>query len=131
MSNPINIYKNTSEFINPKTPPNNFIYNLNIFFKNGKSKMFKERTENKFSKLISFNHNINFNDIERFEFNLIKMNSKDSFYRITGELTEEENIFKNNDLYIEFIKNINNMAHCCCYFKESDEFRLFVTPPNY
>lgn len=131
MTEPINIYKNNSNIMNPSKPPIQYFYELKIFLQDNSWKIFKDRSENKYSKLISFNHNIKFNEIKNFTLKIIKLSETEDFFTLSGDLSNSNKIFKTNDLYLEFIENINNMAHCCCYFKEQNDYRLFVTPPNY
>ena len=136
---PIN---NLSKFFNPNN--NEYIFMIEIFFLDNSKKEIKKKSNNKFLKLIDFTDNINFNNILKFKLIIkniysIENYSLDKTFKNNKSNDDDEDedededykIFKTNELYIEFEKNINNNTKVICYITAIDNNRIFVTPPNY
>jgi len=52
-------------------------------------------------------------------------------YIISHDFIENDtNIFKNDDIYIEFTQNNEGLLNCCCNLITFDN-KMFATPPNY
>ena len=59
MSNPINIYNSKIGIHNPYFDSTNYVYQLDIFFKNNSKKTFNKITNKKYTRLIQINDKIN------------------------------------------------------------------------
>jgi hypothetical protein len=146
MSKPINL-SYISKFINPDS--SEYLFELTIYLndENNSYKKFKKITTNKFVKLVDFTDEIEFKQIDRFDIKVKNIISSQNYLfentfintndtSISEESSEdniEENFktFKNEDMYIEFEKNKNNLTQTICYLTAIDNNRIFVTPPNY
>jgi|SaaInlV_165m_DNA_3_1040750.scaffolds.fasta_scaffold42666_2 hypothetical protein len=141
MSNPINIYNSKIGIHNPYFDSTNYVYQLDIFFKNNSKKTFNKITNKKYTRLIQINDKINFNTISHFilvvtkDIGLLKQQFTIEGDLKLDELDEldefEDYTYKTDELYIEFNKNDLNLIDSCCYVKGIDDNRLFITPPNY
>jgi hypothetical protein len=128
MSKPINIFKQGS-FINNFN--NQYIFQLFIRMKDNTIKNFYKSTSENSTLLYTFNENINYSDIINFNIIITCINISTEKYILQDILTENKNSFTNNDIYIEFKKNNNNLTECYCTINTINNSRLFFTPPNY
>ena len=74
---------------------------------------FFKKTEEKYCQLINIEI-ININHV----INKKNMDTKDCY------------IYKDQEIYIEFLQE-NNYTNCYCYYKKLNNNKLFNTPPNY
>jgi hypothetical protein len=135
MSNPINISSNNRNFDPDK---NEYLYKITIHFKNKKKKELVKLAFKKYIKIIKFEEEIIFNNIERFDIvienlsNMTRFNYDSTFF---SEDDEEDDLnfktFRNTEVYVEFCKNTKKFTECNCYLNAVDNNRIFVTPPNY
>lgn len=101
-----------------------------------KTYRFLKNTEEKYCQLVSVLDGIDFYDIKNFELVIndkiinnelvyikqnIKLDSKD---------IQDCYIYKDNGVYIEFLKDDNHFVNCYCYIQKLSS-RFFNTPPNY
>jgi len=125
--NPINIIfnnKDNSDFIQ-------CIFELTILFKNSTKKIFREISLYKFCKLITTNDNIQYNTIKSYILKITVYRFIKETYIISHDFIENDtNIFKNDDIYIEFTQNNEGLLNCCCNLITFDN-KMFATPPNY
>ena len=146
MSKPINL-SYISKFINPDS--SEYLFELTIYLndENNSYKKFKKITTNKFVKLVDFKDEIEFKQINRFDIKVKNIISSQNYLfentfintndTSISEESSEDNVednfktFKNEDMYIEFEKNKNNLTQTICYLTAIDNNRIFVTPPNY
>ncbi len=126
-SRPINISMNMND-------PNftYYIYSLKIHLRNFNDILFEETSSDKYINIFSFNNNINFYDIIAYELNIkiISFTSHSIFIKNKFKIIEDSHINKDNNAYIEFTKNIDNMTNCCIHLT-GDRNMTFFTPPNY
>ena len=110
-----------------------YIYELTLIMKDNNKKIFKEICNMKHCKIITFSEMIPFNMIENYNLNITLVKFTTDIYNINNTFNNDEDmhIFKNDDIYIEFIQNNDKMTSCCCYLKVLDNTRVFITPPNY
>jgi len=110
-----------------------YIYELTLKFKDNSIKKFKEISNSKHCKIITFNKMIPFNNIDSYNLTITLVNFTNSVYSLNENFTYDGDsyIYKNDDIYIEFLQNNTMMTSCCCYVKALDNTRLFITPPNY
>ena len=95
-------------------------------------KIFREISLSKYSKLITTDDKILFNTIKSFILKVTLYRFTKEYFTISHEFTENDiNIFKNDDIYIEFTQNNEGFLNCCCNLITLDNNRMFVTPPNY
>jgi hypothetical protein len=131
MSNPMNINlfgggKNDNNFTH-------YIFEIILFFKNREPMVIEETTNDKYINLFSYNNKINFNDIKFYQLNINIMSFNVSKYSIKNKFNinnQDVYTFKDDVIYLEITKNIDNYANCCIYIN-NDKSRLFFTPPNY
>ena len=109
------------------------IFEITITFKNNDIKKFREISYSKHCKLFTSSDMINYDMIESFVLYITIFKFTKEVYNIKQVFNNDEDIFiyKNDDIYIEFIKNSDNNTNCCCYLKTLDCSRVFITPPNY
>ncbi len=140
MSKPIDIYCNNEiSKDNPNFYLTRYIYELEIITKTKQKKTFNNVTREKYCKIVNFDDNINFCDINEFFLKVTRMHVFKDVFTIRKNFNinnnEYECIYKTPDLYLEFNKNHLNLVNCCCYLKAEDNselgMRLFITPPNY
>ena len=110
-------------------------YQLTLVSDNGK-KIYKKITKNKYCKILN-NKNLILSELTYFEIDIkYKNNDINKIYvRHYFDKTELEfddyYVYKDDNIYIEFIKKNNNFE-CCCYVKKlKTNFAMFFTPPNY
>ena len=133
-----------SSFIDIESKLNNSIYDPNfgdikqfklIIETTKKTFRFFKNTNEKYCQLINDLDKINFDDIINFELIINnKMINKELInikHRFDKEFMDTDDcyIYRDEDIYIEFIKE-NDYAVCCCYIKNLST-KLFNTPPNY
>lgn len=131
MSNPLNIIRHSKNI----DDSNNFeyVYQLTLYLKDGSTKDFVKVENKNYTTLFNFKELIEYDKIDTF--NLIItitrafLNSEN--FIINGSVNSEKNIFKNNDIYLEFNKNKINYTKCICTLNSINTTRLFFTPPNY
>lgn len=125
--NPINIIfnnKDNSDFIQ-------CIFELTIIFKNSPKKIFREISLSKFCKLITTDDNIKYNTIKSFILKITLYRFIKETFIISHDFIENDtNIFKNDDIYIEFTQNNEGLINCCSNLITFDN-KMFATPPNY
>ena len=127
------MFKNSLKINN--TIPNSFkkqyIYELEIIFKNNEVKNFYKIDNNKSIEIISEDINIKFNLVKEFRFSVTIIDNIPIKYKLNNKIdtNNNDNTFKSLNLYIEF-NNINGKLNSNCYVIESDH-SLFLTPPNY
>lgn len=135
MSNPINIYNSKIGIHNPYFDSTEYIYQLDIFFKDGSKQTFNKVTNKKYTKLIKFCDNLSLKTISHFTLLVTKgISILQQQFTIEGAIIiddYEDYTFKTDELYVEFTLNDLNLIDVCCYVKDVDDTRLFITPPNY
>jgi hypothetical protein len=129
MSNPMHILGNggkNNDFFSYN------IFEIVIFYKDSSNVIFVESTNEKYVNLFNYKNNINFNDIKFYELNVTivsfipeKISVKNKFI-----IQDDNHIFKNESIYIEFNKNDDNYTNCFVSLIH-DKSRMFFTPPNY
>ncbi len=110
-----------------------YIFEIILFFKNREPMVIEETTNDKYINLFSYNNKINFNDIKFYQLNINIMSFNVSKYSIKNKFNinnQDVYTFKDDVIYLEITKNIDNYANCCIYIN-NDKSRLFFTPPNY
>ena len=109
------------------------IFEITLTLKNNDIKKFRELSYSKHCKLITATDMVEYDMIESFILCITTIKFIKDVYNIKNTFNSSENtyIFKNADIYIEFIKNNDNSTNCCCYLKALDNSRVFITPPNY
>lgn len=127
------------KIINNKYDPNDIKeFQLTLKFKNNKEiKIVKLSTE-KYCHIISPNDKINSNNIINYQLNIYDKFLNRLLFSIDNSFEDnldEDNchVYKNNQLYIEFIK-VNAYLQCSCFIKNLHSHldqSLFYTPPNY
>jgi len=134
-SEPINISPKKNESLSYGYPSNEkpkFLFELQVNFTDKTKKIFRKIEHNSETELISISNKIKFVDLSSFDITVIEITSnntetyslKDSF-----KLNEEFYYKKNNDLYVEFIKdNSTNNVVCTCKVLHSTGF--FGISPN-
>ena len=77
-------------------------------------------------------NNINFNDIKFYEVNITLVSFIPEKFSIKNKflIQDDNHIFKNDSIYIEFNKNDDNYTNCFVSLIH-DKSRMFFTPPNY
>ena len=103
---------------------------------NKKTFSFFKNTHEKYCQLINVIDGIDFDDI--FNFQLIINNKiiNTELINIKHQFNKEEMdnedcyIYRDSDIYIEFLKD-NNFTNCYCYIKKLNNNKIFNTPPNY
>ena len=127
------------KIINNKYDPNDIKeFQLTLKFSNNKKLNFSKKSIEKYCHIISPDDRINSQNIISYQLDIYNVYLNTLLFSIENELGEnfyEDNcyIYKNNQLYIEFIK-VNNNLQCSCFIKNlnSDlDKSLFYTPPNY
>lgn len=129
MSLPITINrhsKNIDDFNNVE-----YIFQLSLTFKNNQVKEFVKVEKKNYVTIFNFNELVDFDNIKSFNLIITKHFINTEFFFIHGNINNEKNIFKNNDIYIEFNKNKLNYTKCLCTLYTINTLRLFFTPPNY
>lgn len=124
--------KSIYKFQNSDNNFTQYCYCLKLYMKNDEDIILKKTTDDKFIQIISFNDNINFNDIERYELEVKIITFSEETYFLKGEInTKNYYISKNDKLNIEFIKNNleNTLCSICCLNLSKN--KLFISPPNY
>lgn len=103
---------------------------------NEKTYSFFKNTKEKYCQLINVLDKINFDNIIHFELiindkifdmelvNIIHFINKDKMD------TDDCYIYKDSEIYVEFLKE-NNYTNCYCYIKKLNNNKIFNTPPNY
>jgi len=99
-------------------------------------KKYKKFTKNKYCKLLN-NNNLILSELTYFEIDikyknndLNKINVKHYFDKTELEF-DDYYVYKDDNIYIEFIKK-NDYIECCCYVKKlKSDLLMFFTPPNY
>ena len=103
---------------------------------NEKTYSFFKNTEEKYCQLINVLDNIYFDNIIHFELiinnKLINMELVNIAHFINKDKMDADDcyIYRDNEIYIEFLKE-NNYTNCYCYIKKLNNNILFNTPPNY
>ena len=103
---------------------------------NEKTYSFFKNTEEKYCQLINVLDNIYFDNIIHFELiinnKLINMELVNIAHFINKDKMDSDDcyIYRDNEIYIEFLKE-NNYTNCYCYIKKLNNNILFNTPPNY
>lgn len=107
------------------------IFDLTIFH-NNTSTTFEDASNDKYINIITSDDNINFDSIKCYELTVKMVSLVNEIYSIKNMFTIEDDmhVFKENNIYIEFIKNENGTANCCIHVSKQDN-RMFFTPPNY
>ena len=130
MSKPINIC-NSSNFFDPKNI--DYLFKLEIIFKDFTKKDFVKLTKAKYLKIINFENNILADEIKSFYIS-IKDITENNIYNYSSKFDFNSDInnkvYKNNDIYIEFRVNSDKKIECNCSLTAIDN-RIFITPPNY
>ena len=110
-----------------------YIYELTLTMKDNTNKKFKEICNMKYCKLFTFNEMIPFDMIKNYNLDITLIKFTKDIYNINNIFTidEDTHIYKNDEIYIEFIQNNDRITSCCCSLKVLDNTRLFITPPNY
>jgi hypothetical protein len=127
-SGPINISINNMN--DPKFTY--YIYSLKLCLRNFTQLLFEETSSDKYINIFSFNNNINFNDIIAYELNIniISFVSHSISIKNKFKIIDDSHVHKDNNVYIEFTKNTDNMTNCCIHLT-GDRNTTFFTPPNY
>lgn len=108
------------------------IFELTLTFKDTTTKVFREISYSKYCNLITTNDSIYFDKIDRYKLKISLFKFIKETYTIENIFNiEENNIFKNDDIYIEFTYNEDGCINCCCNLIALDNNRVFITPPNY
>lgn len=127
------------KIINNKYDPNDIKeFQLTIRFKNNEQIQIIKTSTEKYCHIISPDDKINSNNIINYQLDIYNKNLNIIIFSIQnsfGNYLDEDNcyIFKNNQLYIEFIK-IDHLLQCSCFIKNLSsniDQSLFYTPPNY
>lgn len=111
---------------------NEYQYNLRIYMKNGMSYNFTQTTNEKFCKLTDKHNDIIFHEIKTFTL-VLTVNYFDKYVIHKDFILDEYDdmfSYKDDDLYIEFIKN-GRSAVTNCYFRNQNTNKVIFTPPNY
>ena len=127
------------KIINNKYDPNDVKeFQLTLRFRDNEQIQIIKTSTEKYCHIISPDDKINSSNIISYQLdiynkflNIIIFSIENSF----EDNLDEENcyVYKNNQLYIEFIK-INNYLQCSCFIKNlssNTDQSLFYTPPNY
>jgi hypothetical protein len=133
-----NFVSQESKITNGNDNPYNedlYEYSLSLFSKNEK-KTYKKITKNKYCKILN-NNELKLSELSYFEIN-IKYKNNDMnkiyvqhFFNKNDLEFDDYYVYKDEYIYIEFIKKNNNIE-CCCYIKNLKKNNLmFFTPPNY
>jgi hypothetical protein len=126
MSKPINISFNGGN--NPLFTQ--YIYKLTVYH-NNISSVFEESTTEKYITILTNKHNIMFDSIKCYELNVTVLSFGTEYYNIKNMFNIDDiNVHKDNNIYIEFLKNKDDTTNCCIYLT-TDNSRIFFTPPNY
>ena len=130
---PIKYSKSKYSFNDPNNNDANYVYNLNLIFKDGSTRVFFKIEKKKFADLIDISDNINYNNIKKYSIEITKLPfEKDKFFKIEEIFNNQVNSYskRTSDIYIEFTKNSNNKTICKCYFIGVDFNSIFISPPN-
>jgi hypothetical protein len=109
-----------------------YIFEIILFFNNNLEPIrIEETTTDKYINLFSYKNKINFNEIKFYELNIKIISFTINNYSIKNKFINSDNYtYKDDIIYLEITKNVENFANCCVYIN-NDKSRLFFTPPNY
>ena len=102
---------------------------------NKKTFSFFKNTHEKYCQLINVIDGIDFNNIINFQLIINNKMINNELINIKHKFNKEEMenedcyIYKDSDIYIEFLKD-NNYTNCYCCLKNVNN-KMFNTPPNY
>lgn len=111
-------------------------FKLIVKTKDKKTFSFFKNTQEKYCQLINVIDGIDFNDICQFQLIINNKLIDSELVNIKHELniedmdTEDCYIYKDNEIYLEFLKD-NEYTNCYCYLKKLNSNKVFNTPPNY
>ena len=108
------------------------VFELTLTFLNKTSKIFREIAYSKYCNLITPSNSILFNEIESYKLKISIYKFIKNTYIVEKNMNKDDPyIFKNDDIYIEIMKNEDGLANCCCNLVALDNNRVFITPPDY
>lgn len=129
MSNPLNIIKhskNIDDFDNHE-----YLFQITLFLKNGLVKEYIKVETKNYTTIFHFSDLIDFENINRFSLIITKILVSNERFILNDEIIHSEKIYKNNEIYLEFLNNKENYTRCICSLNNINTSRLFFTPPNY
>ena len=129
MSNPLNIIKHSKNIDDFNTCE--YLFQLTLQFKDGTFKEYVKVDTKNYTTLFQFSDLIEYSNIRSFSLIITKMLLTNENFILNYHLNNDKNIYKNNDIYLEFLNNKHQYTKCICTLNSMNTTRLFFTPPNY
>ena len=129
MSTPLNIIKHSKNIDDFNTCE--YLFQLTLQFKDGTFKEYVKVDTKNYTTLFQFSDLIEYNNICSFSLIITKMLVTNENFILTDKLNNNKKIYKNNDIYLEFLNNKTEYTKCLCTLNTMNTSRLFFTPPNY
>jgi hypothetical protein len=108
------------------------IFELTLKFNDSTERVFREISYSKYCNLITIENDVKFNTISKYKLKISIFKFIKDTYIIEEPFTIDNTyVFKNDDIYIEFMQNEEGLTNCCCNLIALDNNRMFITPPNY
>lgn len=129
MSNPLNIIKHSKNIDDFDTCE--YLFQLTLYLKDGTYKEYVKVETNNYTTLFQFSDLIEYDNINSFSLIITKILITNEKFILNDILNSNTKIYKNNDIYLEFMSNKLNYTKCLCTLNTMNTTRLFFTPPNY
>ena len=129
---PINYTSSCYSFSDPSKPKKNYLFSLELSLEDGTLRKFNKIENNKYSYIIDIDDEVKYSNIVAFNIHVMELPFNDNTYSMSGKISHDSSNFtqKDENFYIEFSQNNNDLALCTCYFIGVDFNTMFVSPPN-
>lgn len=124
--------KSTYSFNEPPSDSSTYLFELELFVKKEK-KTYRKIENKKYTQFLDVEDRINYKDISKFKVIISKIPSREGvIYNLESKINHKMNYYneRNNDIYIEFTKNVNGFTLCSCYFVGVDFSQIMISPPH-
>ena len=129
MSNPLNIIKHSKNIDDFNKCE--YLFQIFLNLKDGTIKEYVKVEDKNYTTLLDFNDKIKYNNITNFSLTITKLIIPNESFTLNDNFNIDKKIYKNIDIYLEFINNENSYIKCLCTLNSVNSTRLFFTPPNY